>query len=170
MISFDPHNNPEGREGKHHDSHWPQWKPAQEEGRPARVTWRQVTGPQMVLCPGLEPWPSAWTSHGPLPGPPPFPGQARAKGQAKRSEKPSSHFPNSLWSPKNVASWGATLLSGSPRARPSWASLSSASAQPPGVWLCACFVSHQPGSHISTRPLRGQRAGELVPQGQARPR
>lgn len=26
VISFDPHNHPEGREGKPHDSHWPQWK------------------------------------------------------------------------------------------------------------------------------------------------
>lgn len=32
-------------------------KKKKEEGRPARVTWRQVTGPQMVLCPGWNPGP-----------------------------------------------------------------------------------------------------------------
>lgn len=37
VISFDPHNHPEGREGKPPDSHWPRWKWAQEERGPAQV-------------------------------------------------------------------------------------------------------------------------------------
>lgn len=72
-----------------------------------------MTRLQTVLGPGLESWPSAWTSHGPLPGLPHSLGQAGAKGQARRSEKPGSHFPSSLWSPRDAAPQGVTLLAGS---------------------------------------------------------
>lgn len=140
MISFDPHNHPEGREGKPHDSHWPQWKRAQEEGRPARVTWLQT-----VLGPGLESWSSAWTSHGPLPGLPHSPGQAGAKGQARHSEKPGSHFPSSLQSPRDAAPQGVTLLAGS------WASLRSASGSLALHLLCFRPVRQ---SHLNLAPQR----------------
>ena len=106
--------------------------------------------------PGLEPWPSAWTSHGPLPGPPPSPGQAGAKGQTEHSEKPCSRFPSSLWSLKDVTPRGATLLAGSPRARPSWASLSSASAQPQ-------LSPREPGSAPASFPTSPAVTSELGP-------
>lgn len=68
VISFDPHNHPEGREGKPHDSHWPQWKQAQEGRGPAQVAPRWVMEPQVFLWTRLNPGPLLGPHTGPHTG------------------------------------------------------------------------------------------------------
>lgn len=108
--------------------------------------------------PGLEPWPSAWTSHGPLPGPPPSPGQAGAKGQTEHSEKPCSRFPSSLWSLKDVTPRGATLWRGPPEpGHPGPASAQpqlSLSSAPGSLALRLLRFPPARQSHLNSAPQR----------------